>query len=136
MLPLRHTRRWQLASAIFLFLVLIAALMPAVWFWDDKDVGIRWFRNFDKWLHGFTFLFLSVWFTGLYKKSSYWGIGLGLLVFGLMIEACQRMLSYRTADWFDVGADVAGIIAGLLIGLAGVGGWCQRAEDRLTKHVS
>lgn len=135
MLPLRYSRRWQSASVIFLLLVLVAALMPAVWFWDDKVEGMRWFRNFDKWLHGLTFLLLTVWFTGLFKKSSYWAIGLGLLAFGLAIEACQRMLSYRTAEWFDVGADAAGIIAGLLIGLAGVGGWCLRAEDRLAKRV-
>lgn len=134
MLPLRHARRWQLASLFILFLVLVATLMPAVWFWDDKGVAIRWFRDFDKWLHGITFLTLSLWFTGLYRKSSYWKVALGLLAFGLVIEASQRMVSYRTADWLDVGADAAGIIVGLLIGLAGIGGWCLRVEEYLTKR--
>lgn len=134
MLPLRHARRWQLASLFILFLVLVATLMPAVWFWDDKGVAIRWFRDFDKWLHGITFLTLSLWFTGLYRKSSYWKVALGLLAFGLVIEASQRMVSYRTADWLDVGADAAGIIVGLLIGLAGIGGWCLRVEEHLAKR--
>ena len=134
MLPVRHARRWQVASLIILFLVLAAALMPAVWFWDDRLMALRWFVSVDKWLHGATFLALSLWFTGLYRKRSYWKIGLGLLLFGLGIEACQRMVSYRTADWLDVGADAAGIIAGLMIGVAGVGGWCLRAEERLVKH--
>ena len=134
MLPLRHARRWQLASLFILFLVLAATLMPAVWFWDDKDGAIRWFRHFDKWLHGITFLSLSLWFAGLYRKKSYWKVALGLLAFGLVIEACQRMVSYRTADWLDVGADAAGIIAGLLIGLAGIGGWCLRVEEYIAKR--
>ena len=134
MLPVRYARRWQVASLFFLLLVLAAALMPAVWFWDDRLTALRWFASIDKWLHGATFLALSVWFTGLYRKQSYWKIGLGLLLFGLGIEACQRMVSYRTADWFDVGADAAGIIAGLVIGVVGVGGWCLRAEERLAKR--
>lgn len=134
MLELRHARRWQLASLIILILVLAAALTPAVWFWDDKVSGLRWFRDFDKWLHGITFLILAMWFAGLFRKNSYWRIGLGLLAFGLVIEACQRMVVYRTAEWLDVGADAAGIIAGLLIGLAGIGGWCLRVEKHFAKR--
>jgi len=134
MLPLRHARRWQLASLLILFLVLAAALMPAVWFWDDKVGALRWFKDVDKWLHGITFLSLSLWFAGLYHKNAYWKVAFSLLAFGLVIEACQRMVSYRTADWFDVGADAAGIIAGLLIGLVGIGGWCLRVEEHLAKR--
>ena len=63
--------------------------------------------------------------------QSYWRIALGLLAFGLLIELCQRMVTYRSADWLDVGADAAGIIAGLVISLAGVGGWSRRLEARL-----
>ena len=43
MLPLRHVRRWQMASLFILIMVLVAALMPAVWFWDDRVKGIAWF---------------------------------------------------------------------------------------------
>ncbi len=134
MLPLRYARRWQVASLAILLLVLAATLMPAVWFWDDRFKALSWFEGIDKWLHGLTFLALSLWFTGLYRQRSYWKIGLGLLAFGLGIEACQRMVSYRTADWLDVGADAGGIILGLVIGAAGIGGWCLRAENRLAKR--
>jgi VanZ family protein len=134
MLPLRHAARWQIASLFLLLIVLAATLMPAVWFWDDRFKALSWFESIDKWFHGITFLALSIWFTGLYKKSAYWRIGLGLLAFGLVIEACQRMVTYRTADWMDVGADAAGIILGLVIGAAGIGGWCLRAEEFLAKH--
>lgn len=134
MLPLRHTGRWQVASLTILLLVLAATLMPAVWYWDDRFKALSWFESFDKWLHGVTFLVLSLWFTGLYRKGSYWKIGFGLLLFGLVIEACQRMVSYRSAEWLDVGADAAGIILGLVIGFAGIGGWCLRAEELIAKR--
>lgn len=116
---------------LLLFLVLTAALMPAVWFWDDKTQFVTWFRNVDKVLHAGTFLILSVWFAGQYRRSSYWKIAIGLLAFGLLIEACQRMVSYRTAEWMDVWADGAGIAVGLAIALAGLGGWSLRVEERL-----
>ena len=134
MLSLRYARRWQVASLTLLLLVLAATLMPAVWFWDDRFKAMSWFDGVDKWFHGVTFLVLSVWFTGLYRKRSYWKIGIGLLLFGLIIEACQRMVTYRSAEWLDVWADAAGIILGLVIGAVGIGGWCLRVEERLAKR--
>ncbi|MCH9692976.1 MAG: VanZ family protein [Gammaproteobacteria bacterium] len=135
MLPLQHTRRWLAASVLMLVFVLIAAMMPAVWFFDSKVAALSWFENVDKWLHGITFMVLAAWFTGMYRRHSYWRIALGLLAFGLMIEVCQRMVSYRSADFYDLMADAGGIIAGLLIGIAGLGGWCMRLENRLVARA-
>jgi VanZ family protein len=128
MLPLRHLRYWQIASVLILLLVLAATLMPAFWFWGDKSSGLAWFKGVDKWLHGITFAVLSLWFAGLYHRQSYWRIAIGLLLFGLAIEVCQRMVGYRTAEWLDVGADMAGILLGLAIAVAGLGGWSLRFE--------
>ena len=133
MLPLRHLRLWRIASVMLLVVVLTAALMPAVWFWDDKTAGLKWVSGIDKWMHGVTFAVLALWFTGLYARSSYWKIGIGLIVFGLAIEGCQRLVTYRTADLADVWSDLAGIVIGLLIGALGSGGWCLRAEKYLTE---
>lgn len=134
MLELRHANRWRLASILILFFVLFAALMPVVWFWDDKVRALSWFESVDKWLHGMTFLILSLWFAGLYPVKSYWRIALGLLVFGLFIEICQFKISYRTSDWIDVAADTAGIISGLAIGVAGAAEWCLRFEARFLRR--
>jgi hypothetical protein len=134
MLALRYPGYWRLASVLMLGLVLTAALMPALWIWDSKSAALTWFENFDKWIHGITFLVLSLWFSGLYEKSRYWIVGIALLVFGFVIEGCQMMVSYRTADWIDVGADVVGIILGLMVGIVSIGGWCQRAEDRFARR--
>lgn len=134
MLPLRYAPRWRIASAILLIVVLLAALMPAVWLWPDRLRIAAWFGGFDKWAHVSTFAVLAIWFAGQYRSASYWRIALGLITYGLLIEVCQRGVSYRTADWLDVAADAAGIIIGLVIASAGIGGWSLRFESWLLQR--
>lgn len=135
MLPLRYVRRWQIASAFLLIFILASTLMPAGWFWSgSRDLG-GWFIDVDKWLHGITFVILAVWFAGLYRPRSYWKIGVGLILFGLLIEGCQQLVVYRSAELFDVAADIVGIIIGLVIAGAGFGGWSLRLEDWLVKRT-
>lgn len=128
MLPLRHVRRWRIAGIALLLLVLAATMMPAVWMWPQRRAFVAWFINVDKWLHAITFVFLAVWFSGQYRRESYWRVGLGLIFFGVLIEICQRMVTYRSSEWYDIVADAAGILVGLTIAAAGLGGWSLRFE--------
>jgi len=129
MLPLRYTQRWRLAGAMFLLVVLSAALMPAWWFWGDLPRAALF--AVDKWLHGITFALLALWFSGQYQRGAYWRIAIGLFAFGILIELCQRAVSYRTAEMADFWADVAGTVAGLVIASLGPGGWSLRFEEWL-----
>jgi VanZ family protein len=133
MLPLRFARHWRTASVILLLLVLAGTLMPAFWTWPDTKDLKTWFVDADKWVHALTFLFLALWFAGQYRPQAYWRIGTGLLVFGILIEICQGMLDYRSAEWLDLGANVVGIGVGLAIALVGLGGWCLWLEERLLR---
>jgi VanZ family protein len=54
-----------------------------------------------------------------------------MLGFGMLIEACQYILRYRTAETLDLVADMIGIVAGLAIASAGAGGWSMRFENWL-----
>ena len=130
MLPLRYGQWWRAASAILLLLVLAATIMPVIWLWPDRREFVSWFGQIDKVAHILVFAFLSLWFAGQYRPRSYWRIAIGLLAFGIVIEVCQRLVGYRSAEWLDVAADFVGIIAGLLIAVAGLGGWSQRFEAR------
>ncbi|MGI9236940.1 MAG: VanZ family protein [Woeseiaceae bacterium] len=129
MLPLRHLRFWRIAGVVLLCLVLAAALMPMVWFWDNRASGLALFQNMDKFLHATTFLVLAVWFSGQYRRPSYLRVAVGLLMFGFFIEGCQYLVGYRQADLLDMAANTAGIVAGFGIAIAGLGGWSQRLED-------
>ena len=129
MLPVRHVGFWRFFSAVILVAVLVAALSPAFWLFDNRAHALFWFQNADKWLHALTFITLALWFAGLYEKRNYWRIAVGLMLFGFVVELCQLTVSYRTADWVDIGANTAGIIVGLSVAAAGLGGWSLRFED-------
>ena len=133
MLPLRYASRWRVASVVLLLLVLVATMMPAIWFWPVSRELAAWFMDVDKWVHGVTFVFLAVWFAGQYRLRSYWRIAVGLISFGVLIEACQRLVTYRSSDILDIVADAAGISVGLVVAMAGLGGWSLWLEERLIK---
>lgn len=128
MLPLHYARRWRIASAALLTLVLAVTIMPVVWLWPDRARMVLWIEHLDKVAHAGTFAILALWFAGQYRRRSYWRIAVGLLAFGALIEICQRFVGYRAAEWPDLGADAIGIIVGLTIATAGAGGWCQLIE--------
>lgn len=130
MLPLRYIRGWRIAGVLMLVAALAATLMPALGMFGGLDVH-RLFE-FDKWAHGVMFAILALWFSGQYARRTYWRIAFGLLVFGGLIELCQLALSYRTGDFADFTANAAGILAGLAVALAGLGGWSLRVESWLT----
>ncbi len=132
MLSLRYHRRWQIAGTIVLLGVFAATLIPAFWLWPTFT-RVTLFA-YDKWLHGITFLFLAVWFSGQYSRDRYVRIGAGLFAFGIIIELCQRMVSYRTAELMDLLADTVGIVIGLAIAVIGAGGWSLRFEARLARR--
>lgn len=128
MLELRYAQTWRAASFLLLLLVLVATLMPAVWFWSDRVQLARWLGSIDKWSHFLAFFVLAAWFAGLYRRQNYWRVAIGLLAFGVLIELCQRAVGYRSAEWLDVAADAAGIAAGLAAAWLGLGGWSLRFE--------
>lgn len=132
MLPLRYANRWQLAGVLLLIAVFASTLVPAIWF--RSEFNMRFLVDSDKLAHFLTFLVLAVWFSGQYAARSWWRIAIGLLAFGIIIELCQRMTSYRSAEWFDLLADVVGIATGLAIAAIGAGGWSLRFEHWLQER--
>ena len=131
MLPLQHERFWRIASLVLILLVFFFALIPAAWFWQDTVDIMAWTKHSDKFLHGATFAVLSVWFSGQYQRMSYWKIAAGLVLYGVVIELCQFNVGYRSADWYDIGANTLGVLVGLSLAAAGLGGWSLRAEEWL-----
>jgi glycopeptide antibiotics resistance protein len=129
MLPLQNAGLWRALSVVILILVLIATLLPELWLLADMGKALSRFQNADKWLHAITFVGLSVWFAGLFEKRAWWRIAIGLMLFGFVVEFFQLQVGYRTADWLDIAANTGGIIAGLTVATAGLGGWALRFED-------
>jgi len=118
MLSVRHARLWRVLSCVVIVAAIIVCLLPAR---DIPDVGVS-----DKWEHSVAYVLLTLWFAGLYPRSRYWVIALGLLLMGIAIEFAQAdMHMGREGDVHDVIANTAGIAVGIVLALAGLGGWAQ-----------
>jgi VanZ family protein len=80
--------------------------------------GEDWFPQADKLRHACAFLVL--WVLGQQARvRPGWRLAVLLLGFGVAIELAQGLTSYRDASLGDVGADMAGIVAGWLLKPAG-----------------
>lgn len=83
----------------------------------------------DKHEHFIAYGAMALWFAGSFPRRRYWLIGLALFLLGVSIEEAQGLMGLgRQADLYDVIANTLGVIIGLLLGLAGLGGWAQRIE--------
>lgn len=118
MLAVRHPRLWLVIGWILIAACLYVSLMPAV---SLPQTGVS-----DKIEHGVVYTLLSLWFAGLYPRSRYVFIGLGLFAMGVGIEFAQGAMHVgRQADYRDVIANTIGVIAGLLLALLWLGGWAE-----------
>jgi VanZ family protein len=120
-LLLRHPWVWLGLGWLFVALAIIASLIPGQKL-PETHVS-------DKFEHSVAYALLTLWFTGIYPKTSYWKVGIGMFALGVAIEFAQGAMPFgRQADLRDVGANALGIVIGLLLALIGVGGWAQKIE--------
>ncbi len=122
LLALRHRRLWLVSGWTLVILATIASIVPSQQL--PKFGGIS-----DKLEHVVAYAVLSLWFAGIYPRARYPMIGVGLLVMGIVIEGLQSAMNVgRQADLRDVYANSLGIVCGLVLALAWLGGWAQRVE--------
>lgn len=121
-LQLRHPWIWLAFGWLFVVLAVVVSLVPGQKL-PDTHVS-------DKWEHSLGYALLTLWFTGLYSKASYWKVAAGFLAMGISIEIAQGLMPYgRQMDIHDVGANALGIVAGLSIALLGFGRWMTTIEN-------
>lgn len=120
-LPLRYPRFWLAAGWSLIVLATIASLLPTQ---RLPQIGAS-----DKLHHVAAYAAMALWFAGIYPKTRYVVIGLGLFVMGLIIEWAQSAMQLgRQAELYDVIANTSGIALGLFAAWLGLGGWAQRIE--------
>ena len=124
MLNLRFRPFWIAASAILVLVV--------VWGSLQNSLGGAMPLGFDKVEHFGTYLFLAVWFTGLFTRPRWWTVAVTLLALGAAMEAGQYLMQAgRSADFYDMAANTAGVAVGLWLAAVLTGGWAQRIESWL-----
>lgn len=127
MLPLRFPRLWLSLGWTAVGLAILVCLIPVNQLPQPPNIS-------DKTEHFLAYLLLSLWFAGIYPRTRYWIIALGLGVMGVAIEFAQGAMNLgRHADFRDVIANGSGILAGLLLCWWWLGGWAQRIEAVISK---
>lgn len=121
MRPLRYSRAWLLCGAALVVAVIIGSVGPPV-----QPLG-----HSDKLTHLTAYLILAVWFGGVYRPARYMLVAACLLALGGGIELVQGLLPYRSMELADMGANCAGVVAGIGLSWMALGSWCQWVESRL-----
>lgn len=122
LLPLRHSKAWLVLGWLFVLLALVASLAPVQKLPQPPEIN-------DKIEHMAGYALLAIWFAGIYPRSRYVVIAIGLFVMGLLVEWAQSAMQLgRHGDLFDVIANCLGIAAGLMLSFLWLGGWAQRVE--------
>jgi hypothetical protein len=125
-LPLRYPWFWRIVGWALVAVVCIGSVLPERALEVLGALAIP-----DKVEHATSYLVLMVWFAGLHARRDSVPIAIGLVALGLGLEIVQGRLGYRTFDWLDLAADTVGVVAGWVLSMTWLEGWCQRVERRL-----
>lgn len=125
-LLLRHPWVWLGLGWVFIVCAVVASLVPGQ---NLPHTGVS-----DKFEHTVGYMLLTLWFTGVYPRTSYVRIGIGMFLLGIAIEIAQGAMPFgRQTDFRDVIANTLGIAAGIAVAMIGLGGWAQRIEAWVRK---
>jgi VanZ family protein len=97
---------WRTAFVVCLLGMLALSLMP------DPATLTLLSTGWDKSNHALAFFLLGMLGSRAFPGPA-WRLAVGLLGYGVLIEALQGMTTWRTAEWQDLLADMVGISAAL-----------------------
>ena len=121
MRSLRFRYLWLFSGIGLVGLVLYMTLMPLT------AVSVPAIN--DKAVHALTFVFLMVWFCGVFELRLAPLVAVILLLLGVLIELLQGQLAYRSAELADGLADTAGIALGWVLAFSGLQHWAAWVES-------
>jgi VanZ family protein len=123
---LRHPHTWLTIGWLLLFAAAYVSLMPTQ---KLPDMNVS-----DKLEHTIGYVALTLWFAGVYPRSRYLHIAIGMFMFGLIIEYLQGAMQLgRSRDYHDVIANSIGIAIGLAAGWLGLERWAEWIESKVKR---
>jgi len=122
-LPLRYPWLWLTFGWLLVAGVCVGSLVPGT--------ELPRFLLPDKLVHAGSYFLLMIWFSGLYQRKRHLAIAVALVALGLGLDLLQYLVATRNFDMFDVLANGAGVLTGLVLAWLALAGWCQRVERLL-----
>ena len=110
---LRKTaKRWEpMLRAAFLLALIIVAYLSL-----KPGIPGQIYDGLDKWRHIAAYGVLGISGTLAFSARRYfWPLLAGLTLYGAALELAQTVVPYRTGSWPDFGANVAGVVIGVVL---------------------
>lgn len=85
-------------------------------------------HGLDKLGHALAYGTLMLWFAQLYVRPRWALVALACVLLGVVLEYLQGFTSYRTFSYVDMAANLAGVVVGLTLALAGIDDCIERVE--------
>lgn len=121
MQQLRYFGWWLAGGCALVALIVYGSIIPPA---ATPVISIS-----DKLLHFGGYLVLALWFAGLVEPYRYLVVGVALIALGGGLEIVQALMGYgRTADWWDLSANMLGVAVGLALAQVGLGSWMRAVE--------
>lgn len=114
-------RAWKAAIALLALLIVAGGLLPMP---EITTAG-----GFDKLEHFLAYCALALLGSGIVTPERLWVVMARSFVLGLAVEALQAVATTgRSADWTDVLANGAGVLAAWALAGGGRAGWARRVD--------
>ncbi|MEL6949202.1 MAG: hypothetical protein AAGM16_03640 [Pseudomonadota bacterium] len=122
MRDLRFAQLWRVGGFGLLVFMVVALLLPG-------GGQVLPPGNFDKAAHIIGFFGATLWFAGVYERSRWWQVAVGMMAFGAITELAQGLLTRsRSADPIDFVADAGGVLLALAVARLGFEHWARWLE--------
>ncbi len=104
--------RWEpLLRAAFVLALIIVAYLSL-----KPGIPGQIYDGLDKWRHIAAYGVLGISGTLAFPaRRIFWPLLAGLTLYGAVLELAQTIVPYRTGSWPDFGANVAGVVIGVIL---------------------
>ena len=123
---LRYKNIWCTIAYLIVLVIIVLSLIPE----PDK---ITPFSASDKLMHTVAYAVSMLWFGLIYKRRKILVIGAGLILLGIALEIIQGQTGYRTMSLYDIIANFAGVLIGLVLSFSRLSNALQYVEQWFIK---
>ena len=123
---LRYKNIWRSLAYLIILVIIVLSLIP------DPD-KITPFSASDKLMHTLAYAVSMLWFGFCFKREKLYAIGSGLILLGITLEIVQGQTGYRTMSFYDIVANCAGVLIGLVLSFSRLSKSLQYIEQLFHK---